>query len=311
MAAPKQGSAGCVVVAAILVVAGAGAGAYFFMHRNDGADDIVSWAGGSTMCLADVDGDGKDDLVGTAGFPDMHLVGVEARSGKIVWRHKIEATHTPQVFCGGGGILTTEPFDMVGVDGLDPKTGDKKWSISLSDKMDKIAWGKGCAVIDTVDKKRTSIDLGTGKATDCKDAGQPRSIYAPDKAVRTDDLEVALVSKGEGTPKLGVQASRQGKTVWEADLSAIAFDGAGIMASQYGVVVGGIDRGSKELVLTLLDRSTGSTLKTKKEKVHDASSVTMAGHDRAVFVQTFGQIHTYDPQSLELLWWGGTFWKDH
>jgi len=308
---PKKSSAGCVVIALLGLVAAAGGAAYFLIHRGEKAEEIVSWAGGGKLCLADVDGDGNEDLVGQAGFPDMHLVGIEARSGKIVWRQKLETSESPQLYCGGGGILSSGAFDMVSIQGIDPKTGKKKWTVSLSDKLDKIAFGKGCAVLETIDKKRKAIDMSSGAAADCKDASPPSPIYSGPAPVRAGDLEVSLVSKGEGTPKLGVRATKAGKTVWEADLAALGFDGASLVSTEHGIVVGGIDRGSKEMVLTLLDRASGSALKSKREKVHDSSSVTLGGNDRAVFAATFGQIRAYDPKSLDQLWWGGTFWQDH
>jgi outer membrane protein assembly factor BamB len=314
VAPTPRGKRGVVFTIAVLGALGAGGvfGARFLIARSQEAGAIVSWVGTSPPCLIDVDGDDEPDVAGygvTGGT--SYLYAIDHETGAIRWRQKVEDGAYDPLFCEESAVLAYRQGDQT-VRALDPASGERRWEIALSDKLRTIAFGEDCAVVTAIDGTTTPIDLSNGGKHDCKPkrpAQQPNARTEL-KTVRGDGFEATATGMGSGTPRLRVAATRAGKELWTADLEEIEAEAAMLTAVEGAVIVAGSDRKTRELVVTRLDAKTGKVEATSRATVEDIGETfaKMAANDATVFVQTFGMLHAFDAESLELRWYAGTMW---
>ncbi len=293
-----------------------GVGAVFLVRfltaRSQVASAIVSWVGSSRVCLADADGDGTDDVIGYGvSGGTSYLYALHHETGAILWRLKPSDDSYDPLFCEEGAVLTYREADQA-VHALDPTSGARSWKLALSDKLGSVAFGKDCAVVKSIDGAVTPIGLSDGRASDCKgtrSALQAHTRTEPSTA-RRGDFEAVAIGVGTGTARVRVSATRAGKALWSTDLDDVASAGASLVAVEGAVIVVGVDRKTRELVVTRLDAKTGKSEATGTANIEDKSDTFsgVATNDETVFVMTFGMLHAFDAESLELRWYAGNMW---
>ena len=194
--------------ALLVVCGGVAAVGFIFARAAASGGDFGSFKGTELPCLVDANGDGTLDVAGFSGTPDQQTVptALDGRTGKVLWTQAAyrEGSHA---HCGDEHtLLVSHPgFHL---DGLDAKTGKRKWTISLEDEVQSVWPGHGCVEVVLANMKHDGVQTSTGARTTCKGEEPPADPLTHADAsltlkwsARAGDLEATLSTHVIGNGK--------------------------------------------------------------------------------------------------------------
>jgi hypothetical protein len=302
-----------VVRLSVGVSAGASPGRTLGLGSNTFASAFLEWY--TPTCLVDANGDGALDVAGLAAAPGserwkLHVV--DGLTGNVLWSEN-EYKPVNGIVCLSPGFFGMESDDFRLRLYAAKKLGSPLL-IPLTDHIDQVGAGAGCALFKTQDGAQKAVSLTAAPVSQCSaptldnpwgDWGIKERDTA-DGLKRTSGEETfSLTHRNPGTPFLTLTARAQKQQLWTQNLSAIKpSSGLAFAVTPGMLVVYGVDpKDDNYGVLVGVDPATGAQRYAVRQDSSNSAAFRSFHYNGKLLLVDWGfGLHAYDPADGRRAW---------
>ena len=244
---------------------------------------------------------------------DSQVSALDGASGKVLW-------HVPspsaRLYTDGDVLLAFD--DGKKLSRFEPKTGVKRWSMTIAENAYDITFGPHCASVMHPGGKTLGIDVQSGQVESCTPRVATRAPIERDKII---DVQAALgdlnfvgsvqLDEQPVNPepaRLAAQISRAGHVLWKgapAGLEPVwTSDGFGrsLVLTSAGVFVYGRNSSDHAARWLLLDLASGRELYRQSSPLKVETPVQLTSSGTLVFAEHDQRVEAYRVATGELAW---------